>query len=345
MASSFAALRAKQGNMLDTIKKREEERRGGGAKDPTLDDENYWNPTHVRNKDGSGEAIVRFLPAPQGEDDPYVKYDEYFVQGKGGWYINKSRTALGKNERDPAYEYNGEIFKTYKDKEERKKRLLNRRTWTTAQIKIISDPNAPENEGKIKKWKFGPQVWDSIDAAMFPEFATQKAINPFNPVNPDPNDPKDHPGANFHFRVYTKKIPNNKGEGMVEVPSYEKSGFSAPCPLVNDPEDFDAIWAQQFSLKEIIAESEFKSYDVLKKELDKALGLEKKNFLDEDDDDKPVAVEPKKKPEKKVEKPAETLNEALNDEVPFDVGNDSTETKASEFDGNADDDWFNELTK
>ena len=41
------------------------------------------------DKSGNGYA-VRFLPAPQGEDLPWVKLYKHAFQGPGGWYIENS---------------------------------------------------------------------------------------------------------------------------------------------------------------------------------------------------------------------------------------------------------------
>ena len=39
------------------------------------------------DKSGNGYAVIRFLPAPDGEDLPFVKLYSHAFQGPGGWYI------------------------------------------------------------------------------------------------------------------------------------------------------------------------------------------------------------------------------------------------------------------
>ena len=39
------------------------------------------------DKSGNGYAVIRFLPAPEGEDLPFVKLYSHAFQGPGGWYI------------------------------------------------------------------------------------------------------------------------------------------------------------------------------------------------------------------------------------------------------------------
>ena len=66
-------------------------------------DERLWKPT--MDKTGNGYAVIRFLPAPKGEDLPWVKLWNHAFQGPTGqWFIENSLTTLGNN--DPVSEYN-----------------------------------------------------------------------------------------------------------------------------------------------------------------------------------------------------------------------------------------------
>ena len=57
-------------------------------------DDRLWKPE--MDKSGNGYAVIRFLPAPDGEDLPWVKLFSHAFQGPGGWYIENSLTTLGK---------------------------------------------------------------------------------------------------------------------------------------------------------------------------------------------------------------------------------------------------------
>ena len=46
-----------------------------------------------------------------------------------------------------------------------------------------------------------------------------------------------------------------------------------PKPLSEDDGQLEAIWNSQHSLQDVIAPSEFKSYDELKQKLDRVLGM------------------------------------------------------------------------
>ena len=66
-------------------------------------DERLWKPE--LDKSGNGYAVIRFLPAPDGEDLPFAKVWSHAFKGPGGqWYIENSLTTLGK--QDPVSEYN-----------------------------------------------------------------------------------------------------------------------------------------------------------------------------------------------------------------------------------------------
>ena len=54
------------------------------------------------DKSSNGYAVIRFLPAPNGEDLPFVKLYSHAFQGPGGWYIENSLTTLG--QKDPVSE-------------------------------------------------------------------------------------------------------------------------------------------------------------------------------------------------------------------------------------------------
>ena len=60
------------------------------------------------DKSGNGYAVIRFLPAPNGEDLPFVKLYSHAFQGPGGWYIENSLTTM--NQKDPVSELNSELW-------------------------------------------------------------------------------------------------------------------------------------------------------------------------------------------------------------------------------------------
>ena len=55
--------------------------------------------------------------------------------------------------------------------------------------------------------------------------------------------------------------------------SYDKSEFTSPAPLSNDDDELEKIYNSEHSLQVLVADKDFKSYDDLKKRLDKVLGV------------------------------------------------------------------------
>jgi hypothetical protein len=215
--------------------------------------DNYWK-CEV-DKAGNGMATIRFLPAPGADGDdslPWVKIFSHGFQGPGGWLIDNCLTSLN-NQACPVCEHNSALWNSgieaNKDIVRKQKRKLN----YIANIYVVSDPKHPENEGKVFLYKFGKKIFDKISEAMNPQFADEEAINPFDLWK----------GANFKLKI-------RKVEGYQ---NYDKSEFESPSALLSDDEELEKIWKSEYSLKELINEKEFKSYDTLKQRLDKVLGL------------------------------------------------------------------------
>jgi gp32 DNA binding protein like len=217
------------------------------------EDTRYWKPTV--DKAGNGFAVIRFLPAHKDEDTPFIRYWDHGFEGPGGWYIEKSRTSLGQGEADPVSEYNSMLWNKNKDDEspERKQaRKQKRRLHYVSNILVISDPSNPENEGKVFLFKYGKKIFNMLNDAMFPQFPDATPFDPFHFWE----------GANFKLKI-------RKVEGY---PNYDKSEFEDPAPLFDDDSKIEKVWNMQYPLLPIIAPSEFKSYDELKRKLEKVLG-------------------------------------------------------------------------
>ena len=88
---SFADLKkqSKLGSLTAKLVKQVEKMNNNGGSG----DERLWKLDV--DKSGNGYAVIRFLPAPNGEDLPFVKLYSHAFQGPGGWYIENSLTSLG----------------------------------------------------------------------------------------------------------------------------------------------------------------------------------------------------------------------------------------------------------
>ena len=244
---SFQDLKKSRGG-FDTLQKTLETTSGGTGTN-SYNDDRYWKID--LDKTGNGYAVVRFLPASQGEDMPWVQYFDHGFQGPGGWYIEKSLTTL--NEKDPVSEHNTELWNTGLEANKDIARKQKRRLHYVANVLIVSDPTHPENEGQVKLFRFGKKIFEMLKDKMQPQFEDETPMNPFDLWE----------GADFKIKV-------RKVDGYW---NYDKSEFSTPKPLSEDDAQMEAVWNSQHSLKEVIAPDQFKSYDELKQKLDRVLGM------------------------------------------------------------------------
>ena len=202
------------------------------------------------DKSGNGYAVIRFLPAPNGEDLPFVKLYSHAFQGPGGWYIENSLTTLG--QKDPVSELNSELWNNGTDAGKELARKQKRKLTYVSNIYVVKDPANPANEGKVFLFKYGKKIFDKLTAAMQPEFEDEEAIDPFDFWQ----------GANFKL----------KAKNVAGYRNYDSSEFATSAPLLNDDDAMEAIWKKQYSLAELVAADQFKTYDELKKRLDYVLG-------------------------------------------------------------------------
>ena len=205
------------------------------------------------DKSGNGYAVIRFLPAPNGEDLPWVKLFSHAFQGPGGWYIENSLTTIGK--QDPIGELNRELWNTGNESDKDTVRKQKRKLSFYANIYVVKDPANPQNEGQVFLYKFGKKIFDKIMDAMQPEYEDETPINPFDFWQ----------GANFKLKL-------SKVAGYW---NYDKSEFAAPSALLDDDDALEAVWNKEYSLSELVGADQFKSYDELKKRLDYVLGNKK----------------------------------------------------------------------
>jgi len=218
-----------------------------GAK-KSYNDDTMWKPE--LDKSGNGYAVVRFLPTPEGEEMPWVSYWDHGFQGPGGWYIEKSLTTL--NKKDPVSEYNTTLWNTGIEANKESARKQKRRLHYVANVYVVSDPKNPDNEGRVFKYRFGKKIFEQLKEAISPAFEDESAINPFDLRE----------GANFKIKI-------RKVDGYW---NYDKSEFDSTSPL-GDEAMINSVFSQVHSLNEVIAPSEFKTYEELKEKLDRVLGL------------------------------------------------------------------------
>jgi hypothetical protein len=242
---SFANLKkqSKLGSLTAKLVKEVEKLNTNGGSDERL-----WKLDV--DKSGNGYAVIRFLPAPDGEDLPFVKLYSHAFQGPGGWYIENSLTTLG--QKDPVSEFNTTLWNNGTDAGKETARKQKRKLTYISNIYVVKDPANPENEGKVFLYKYGKKIFDKLTAAMQPEFEDEEAIDPFDFWQ----------GANFKL----------KAKNVAGYRNYDSSEFTPVSPLLDDDDALEALWKKESSLAELVATDQFKSYEDLKKRLGYVLG-------------------------------------------------------------------------
>ena len=241
---SFASL--KKSSFQDLLSKAENLNKSE-AKGP---DERLWKPEV--DKAGNGYAVIRFLPAPDGEDLPWAQVWTHAFQGPGGWYIENSLTTLGK--KDPVSDLNRELWNSGGEGSPQRTQARNQKRKLNyySNIYVVKDSANPENEGKVFLYRYGKKIFDKVMESMQPAFEDETPVNPFDLWK----------GADFKLKI-------TKVAGFW---NYDKSEFDKPSVLggFNDKE-LEALWKGEHSLSAFTADDQFKSYDDLKERLERTL--------------------------------------------------------------------------
>jgi hypothetical protein len=247
--TDFSSLKKNRSKTLDKLNSQLEKISSKSYQDPNAG--KFWKPT--RDKAGNGFAVIRFLPAPQGEEMPFVRLWDHGFQGPTGlWYIENSLTTL--NQDDPVSEFNSKLWNSGVESDKDQARKQKRRLKYTANIYVVKDSGNPENEGKVFLYQFGKKIFDKLNDLMNPTFEDEDPVNPFDLWE----------GANFRLKI-------RQFEGY---PNYDKSEFDPAGPLSDDDAELERIWGEQHSLEEVVSEKNFKSYAELKTKLYRVLDLQ-----------------------------------------------------------------------
>ena len=243
---SFANLKRNRTDLSSLVQAAE--KAGGGQTQRPGQDPRMWQPT--RDKAGNGYAVIRFLPGIDDAGTPWARYWDHAFKGPTGqWYIERSLTSIG--QQDPLSELNSKMWNSGIESDKGIVRQRKRNLRYVANILVVSDPSAPENEGQVKLYRFGKKIFDKIMDSMQPQFPDEKPVNPFDMWE----------GADFTVKI-------RKVEGY---PNYDASSFKSQSSL-GDEAAMEAVYDKQHSMAEFTDPKEYKSYEDLQKRLNLVLG-------------------------------------------------------------------------
>lgn len=242
---SFANLKRNRGQIDKLVAAAES---AGGSTNKYTDDR-IWKPTV--DKQNNGYAVLRFLPATEGSELPWVRYWDHGFKGPTGkWYIERSLTSIGQD--DPVGEVNSRLWNSGVESDKTIARNQKRRLHYVSNVLIVSDPGNPANEGKVFLYQYGKKIFDKLMDAMQPEFADEEPINPFDFWT----------GANFKLKIRDVEGYRN----------YDKSEFASQEVLSDDDAKLEGIYNSMHDLAEYTDPTKYKSYTELKTKLMSVLG-------------------------------------------------------------------------
>ncbi len=249
---SFANLRKNKTNALASLQEKVQTAaagsEGGGNKDPRKFKLTYDKTTKI------GSATIRFLPFGNGDRLPWAEWIEFSFKGKGGSYWERSLKAIGKD--DPVAELNHLQWERGlggdKGADRTAVRSRGRRLRYSSNIVVINDPANPDNNGKVFLFEYGPAIHKKIIAAMVPEYADQAPVPVYDMWE----------GATFRLRTKDKSSYLN----------YDDSTFDPPSVLHQDDNVLETFYNGMHDLTEFEAETNYKSFEELDKNMRKVLG-------------------------------------------------------------------------
>lgn len=196
-----------------------------------------YKPTADQGKDGTYKALIRFVPNPANPRNSLVKkYVHWLTDASGEGKLVDSPTSIG--EKCPIADAFFKLRKSDSAVDRKMSEKLKRREQYYALIKVIKDPQFPENDGTYKIFKFGYKIKEKIDEELKPAFGEPTQV--FDLFE----------GKNFELIITRQGDFNN----------YDKSKFSASRTAIN----IDGKTAEK--TKEVMS--------TIKAELDKAPSLE-----------------------------------------------------------------------
>lgn len=212
-------------------------------------DENSWYPQ--LDADKNGIAVIRFLPEVGEMDLPWAEVYRHGFQGKSGkWYIHQCKTTIDGD--CPVCKHNQEHWDDF-DKKTQDARKRQHHFYSN--VLVIKDPANPENEGQVKIFRYGAQIFNILqDAGQEDPLDEEKRIV-------DAFDPWD--GSNFKLRV---------GLDERKYVSYLKSEFQDAKEIGTDAE-IDEVLNRAFDLQEMyLDEKNFPDDEKAQKQFDTVVG-------------------------------------------------------------------------
>lgn len=204
-------------------------------------------------KEGSGNGLykeilkftagntyqVRLVPNPNSPKETIFHYYNH------GWNSNatgKYVTALCPTTFGDTCPIDAYYLKTYRTGTESEKeaaRILSRKEAWMVNVYVVSDPENPENEGKVKILRYGKELAKIIDSALEGDDASEFGVEKvFDVVN----------GSTLRIKCESRTGSNRGNQKMV---TYASSKFLAPSKIEVSDEKLQEIYSSVHELKSV----------------------------------------------------------------------------------------------
>lgn len=244
MSTYLEKLRKKSAENFNKLKSDVDKLSSGGGRQQM--DDRFWNLTV--DKSGNGMAVLRFLPAKEGEEFTLIKKYSHFFKGDNGKFLAENCPTTF-NEQCPICEENKRIWASHSEEEARKlTKDRKRKLEYVSNVLVLQDRQNPDNEGKVFLYRYGAKIFEKITQLIKPDFEDEASFDPFCLFT----------GANFVLKAKTKDDYRN----------YDNSYFDKPAELFDGNErKINEVLENIFSLEALIDRKLFKSYDELEQQL------------------------------------------------------------------------------
>jgi hypothetical protein len=156
----------------------------------------FYSPKAKDGADGTYKALIRFMPNVKNPKQPIIRKFTYWLEspdGKGQTFDSPSTVG----EKCPIQQAFYRLKNSESAADRRMAEKLKRKEQFYSLIKVIKDPQKPENEGRYFILKYGTKLKQKIDDEMSPSFDEPTQI--FNPLT----------GKNFELIVTKQGDYNN----------------------------------------------------------------------------------------------------------------------------------------
>ena len=182
---------------------------------------------------------VRLVPNPNSPKETIFHYYNH------GWMSNatgKYVTALCPTTFGETCPIDAYYLKTYRNGTESEKeaaRVLSRKEGWMVNVYVVSDPENPENEGKVKILRYGKELAKIIESALEGDDASEFGVEKvFDIVN----------GSTLRIKCESRTGSNRGNQKMV---TYASSKFLAPSTLDIDESKLEEIYTSVHDLKAV----------------------------------------------------------------------------------------------